>query len=77
MNEFWVGRRPRAPGGLPQQLVLERQGDVSATAAAMNVHRTTLYYRLRQACRILGEDPAGHARFRIHAALRFARLCWL
>lgn len=56
---------------------LEREGDVSATAAALNVHRTTLYYRLRQADRILGQDLTGHARFRIHAALRFAKLSCL
>ena len=52
---------------------LERQGDVNATAAALNVHRTTLYYRLGQATQILGEDLSGHARFRIHAALLFAQ----
>jgi sugar diacid utilization regulator len=56
---------------------LERQGDVNATAAALNVHRTTLYYRLRQAHQILGQDLTGHARFRIHAALRFAQLSCL
>ncbi|MGW4336391.1 PucR family transcriptional regulator [Rhodococcus koreensis] len=56
---------------------LERHGDVSATAAALNVHRTTLYYRLGQATRILGEELTGDARFRIHAALRFAHLSCL
>jgi PucR C-terminal helix-turn-helix domain/GGDEF-like domain len=56
---------------------LERQGDVNATAAALNVHRTTLYYRLGQATQILGQDLSGHARFRIHAALLFAQLSCL
>ncbi|WP_017616276.1 PucR family transcriptional regulator [Nocardiopsis salina] len=56
---------------------LEREGDVGGTAEALNVHRTTLYYRLNRAREVLGEDPAGSARFRIHAALRLAELAGL
>lgn len=53
---------------------LEREGDVDATAAELNVHRTTLYYRIERAKHVLGSEPTGPARFRIHAALRLARL---
>ncbi|MFI0819778.1 PucR family transcriptional regulator [Streptomyces sp. NPDC021098] len=53
---------------------LDRQGDVNATAAALNVHRTTLYYRLNQVAGLIGQDLNGPARFRIHAALRLAQL---
>ncbi|MBE3001939.1 helix-turn-helix domain-containing protein [Nocardiopsis sp. HNM0947] len=56
---------------------LEREGDVGVTAEALNVHRTTLYYRIKRAREVLGEDPAGSARFGIHAALRLAELAGL
>ena len=53
---------------------LDRRGDVNATAAALNVHRATLYYRLNQVASLIGQDLNGPARFRIHAALRLAQL---
>jgi PucR C-terminal helix-turn-helix domain len=56
---------------------LEREGDVNATSDALNVHRTTLYYRIERAKEILGEEPTGQARFAIHAALRLAELAGL
>ena len=56
---------------------LEREGDVNATSDALNVHRTTLYYRLERAKELLGEEPTGQARFAIHAALRLAELAGL
>lgn len=56
---------------------LEREGDVDATAAALRVHRTTLYYRIERAKEVLGEDPTGPAGFGIHAALRLADLAGL
>lgn len=56
---------------------LEREGDVEETARALNVHRTTLYYRIRRAYDVLGEGAMGSARFSIHAALRLADLAGL
>nr|WP_239157665.1 helix-turn-helix domain-containing protein [Streptomyces sp. SID13726] len=56
---------------------LEREGNVSATSDALNVHRTTLYYRIERARELLGEEPTGQSRFSIHAALRLADLAGL
>jgi hypothetical protein len=56
---------------------LEREGDVNATADALNLQRTTLYYRIERAKEVLGEEPTGQARFAIHAALRLADLAGL
>lgn len=56
---------------------LEREADVNATATELRVHRTTLYYRIQRATEVLGEEPTGPARFRIHAALRLARVAGL
>ncbi|MFI5663060.1 helix-turn-helix domain-containing protein [Streptomyces sp. NPDC051684] len=67
----------RAPLARTVLTYLDRQGDVNAAAAAVNVHRTTLYYRLNQAAGLMGQDLNGPARFRIHAALRLARLAGL
>lgn len=53
---------------------LEREGDVEEAARAMNVHRTTLYYRLNRASNILGESATGANSFTIHAALKLAFL---
>ncbi len=56
---------------------LERDGDVEETAATLNVHRTTLYYRLRQAKKALGGTLMGNDGFGVHAALRLAQLSGL
>jgi hypothetical protein len=56
---------------------LEREGDVNATSTALNIHRTTLYYRIERATEILGQVPTGHTKFAIHAALRLAALAGL
>lgn len=56
---------------------LERDGDVSAAAAELQVHRTTLYYRIERAKEILRDDLAGESLFAIHAALRLADLAGL
>ncbi|MEN0138658.1 MAG: helix-turn-helix domain-containing protein [Rhodococcus sp. (in: high G+C Gram-positive bacteria)] len=56
---------------------LEREGDVNATSTALNIHRTTLYYRIERATDVLGQEPTGHAKFAIHAALRLAELAGL
>ncbi|MGY1683837.1 PucR family transcriptional regulator [Geodermatophilus sp. SYSU D01176] len=45
------------------------------TAAALHVHRQTLYYRLSRIAQLTGLDPAdGDARLLLHASLRRARL---
>lgn len=50
-------------------------GNVQKTAAALHIHRTTLYWRLANVERLLGLDLAdGDARLRLHLALTFADL---
>lgn len=56
---------------------LEREGDVAGTARALNIHRTTLYYRLERAAEAVGGQITGAARLSIHAALRLADLSGL
>lgn len=54
---------------------LDRAGDAQAAAAAMFVHRTTLYHRLRRIERIAGVDLRdGDDRLLLHMALRLRAL---
>ena len=49
---------------------LERAGNAQATAAALHIHRQTLYYRLGKAEAVTGlRFSDGHARLRLHLAL--------
>ena len=54
---------------------LDRAGDARAAAAALFIHRTTLYHRLRRIERIAGVDLRdGDDRLLLHMALRIRRL---
>ncbi|MBB5131878.1 hypothetical protein HNP84_001591 [Thermocatellispora tengchongensis] len=54
---------------------LDRGGHVQQTAAALGVHRQTLYYRLAKAERIAAADLSdGETRLRLHLALKAARV---
>ncbi|CAL9480026.1 hypothetical protein SUDANB95_02998 [Actinosynnema sp. ALI-1.44] len=49
--------------------------DARATAAALHLHRTSLYYRLGRIAELTGRDPAdGRARLELHLALKMVRL---
>jgi hypothetical protein len=54
---------------------LDRAGSAQATAAALNIHRQTLYHRLRRIEQITGLDLAdGQDRLRLHLGLSLAPL---
>jgi DNA-binding PucR family transcriptional regulator len=54
---------------------LDRAGDAQAAAAALFIHRTTLYHRLRRIERIAGVDLRdGDDRLLLHMALRLRAL---
>ena len=54
---------------------LERAGDARATAAALYIHRTTLYHRLRRIEAITGRSLRdGDDRLLLHMGLRIRRL---
>ncbi len=54
---------------------LEHAGNARAAAAALHLHRATLYHRLRRVERLCGVDlTLGEDRLRIHIALRMLRL---
>jgi len=54
---------------------LDRAGDARAAAAALFIHRTTLYHRLRRIERIAGVDlHDGDDRLLLHMALKLRRL---
>ncbi|MFD0891565.1 PucR family transcriptional regulator, partial [Streptosporangium algeriense] len=54
---------------------LDRAGHVQESAAALGVHRQTLYYRLGKAERLTGRDLAdGQERLLVHLALKAAHL---
>jgi hypothetical protein len=54
---------------------LDRAGDVPASAAALYIHRTTLYHRLRRIEAITGADLRdGDDRLALHVGLRIRRL---
>jgi len=80
LEEVPEGVRTLLSGG-HEQLVetlatyLEHAGDAKATAAALNVHRTSLYYRLHRIEELAGVDlSSGEDRLMCHMALRLARL---
>lgn len=57
---------------------LEHGGDVAATAAALHVHRSTLYYRIGRIEQVGRCDLSdGPTRTRLHVGLRVARLAGL
>jgi DNA-binding PucR family transcriptional regulator len=54
---------------------LDCAGSASRAAAALQVHRQTLYYRLARIAELTGLDLAdGEARLLLHASLKAARL---
>jgi len=54
---------------------LDRAGDAQATAAALFIHRTTLYHRLRRIAEVSGADLRdGDDRLALHVGLRILRL---
>jgi hypothetical protein len=53
---------------------LDLGGDVQATAARLNLHRSSLYYRLERIAGLLGADLAdGRTRLALHLALKSRR----
>ena len=53
---------------------LDLGGDVQATAARLNLHRSSLYYRLDRTAALLGADLAdGRTRLALHLALKARR----
>ncbi|MGW4031271.1 PucR family transcriptional regulator [Streptomyces sp. NPDC004838] len=54
---------------------LDRAGDATGTAAALHIHRTTLYHRLKRVEAITGLDlDNGLDRLTLHLALKLSRL---
>jgi hypothetical protein len=54
---------------------LDLAGNAHATADRMNLHRTSLYYRLQRVERLAGTDlKDGNERLSLHVALKLARL---
>ena len=67
----------RLPPTLPATLetYLDSACDARATAAALHLHRTSLYYRLSRIEALTGVDLAtGSGRLELHLALGLARL---
>lgn len=59
-------------------LYLDHGGDTQAAATELNVHRTTLYYRIHRAEKVLNITLSdGRTRFTLHAGLELARLAGL
>ncbi|PZG41206.1 CdaR family transcriptional regulator [Spongiactinospora gelatinilytica] len=57
------------------EVYLDRGGHAQQAAAALGVHRQTLYYRLSKAERAVGADLSdGETRLRLHLALKAARM---
>ena len=54
---------------------LDLAGNAHATAERLQLHRTTLYYRLQRVEQLAGTDlKDGHERLCLHLALKLARL---
>lgn len=54
---------------------LDQAGSVVATARALRLHRTSLYYRLRRVAELAGTDLSrGDERLTLHLSLKLARL---
>lgn len=55
---------------------LDHAGNVRVTAEALNIHRATLYYRLKRIETLTGASlDSGDDRLSLHVGLRLARLC--
>lgn len=71
---------PLAPLDTPMlvetlETYLDLGGDVQATSARLNLHRSSLYYRLDRISRLLGRDLSdGLVRLDLHLALKIRRL---
>jgi hypothetical protein len=79
-DDLPAGLRTLLAGGHEQlvetlETYLDHAGDAKATAAALQVHRTSLYYRLHRLEELAGVDlTSGEDRLMCHMALRLARL---
>lgn len=83
-NDFPAGiqRLIEAPNGRELAATLETYldngGEIQRTARRLNIHRSTLYYRLDRIREVTGSDIAdGATRLDLHAGLRVARLAAL
>jgi hypothetical protein len=57
------------------EVFLDCAGSASRAAAALQIHRQTLYYRLARIAEVTGLDLAdGEARLLLHASVKAARL---
>ncbi len=57
------------------EVYLDQAADVQASVSALNIHRTSLYYRLRRFGELSGVDLRdGQERLTVHAAIKLARL---
>ncbi|MDI6413642.1 PucR family transcriptional regulator [Streptomyces albus] len=57
---------------------LDHAGDAAATAKALSLHRSSLYYRLDKIRKLTGADlDSGHDRLALHLSLKIARLARL
>lgn len=66
-----LASQPRSDLLLTARALLENGGDVTATAAELHIHRTTLYYRLERIDMLTGVDPkSGAGRDDLLMALR-------
>jgi hypothetical protein len=80
LDDLPDGLRTLFAGGHEQlvetlETYLDHAGDAKATAAALQVHRTSLYYRLHRIEELAGVDlTSGEDRLLCHMALRLARL---
>ena len=68
-----LARLPRAELMTTARVVLDHGGDVTAAAAELHIHRTTLYYRLERIETLIGVNlRTGPARDDLHMALLLA-----
>ncbi len=80
LEDIPAGLRKLLAGGHEQLVLtletyLDHAGDVKSTSAALWLHRTSLYYRLRRIEEVAGVDlNRGEDRLLCHVALRLARL---
>ncbi len=80
LDDIPAGLRRLLEGGHEQlvhtlETYLDHAGDVKATAAALWLHRTSLYYRLRRIEELAGVDLSrGEDRLLCHVALKLSRL---
>jgi len=70
-NRGRLGEAAQAAVGL----LYDSEGNAHATAERLQLHRTTLYYRLQRVEQLAGTDlKDGHERLCLHLALKLARL---